>query len=156
MFEKVFLCQGENHESECCSPREFMKTEESGKLQPKRQPRGSKKQNNIVDVCTLLNQCAQAVTSAADILRAHRLYVTASPLKKMSNFVANSTITEFAKDATSLHVIDFGISYGFQWLCLIQHISERRGGPPKIHMTAIELPQPGFRPTEGLKRQGIV
>ncbi|KAL6200225.1 hypothetical protein ACLB2K_030007 [Fragaria x ananassa] len=210
MFEKVFLCQGENHESECCSPREFMNTEESGKLQPKRQPRGSKKQNNIVDVCTLLNQCAQAVasydrravnellkqirehssphgdatqrlahyfanglearlagamtpsyspvasmqTSAADILRAHPLYVTASPLKKMSNFVANSTIMELAKHATSLHIIDFGISYGFQWPCLIQHISERRGGSPKIHMTAIELPQPGFRPTERVEETG--
>ncbi|KAK9940563.1 hypothetical protein M0R45_017217 [Rubus argutus] len=72
----------------------------------------------------------------------------------MSQFFANRTILKLAKNETRLHIIDFGISYGFQWPCLIQHLSERPSGPPKLHITAIELPQPGFRPRERVEETG--
>lgn len=93
-------------------------------------------------------------TSAADILKAYHLYLAACPFRKMSNFASNNTITRAAAKATRLHVIDFGILYGFQWPTLIQKLSWRPGGPPKLRITGIEFPQPGFRPAERVEETG--
>ncbi|KAF4377529.1 hypothetical protein F8388_025020 [Cannabis sativa] len=93
-------------------------------------------------------------TSAADILKAYRLYLAACPFRKISNFTSNRTILDTAAKATSVHVIDFGILYGFQWPTLIQRLSMREGGPPKLRITGIEFPQPGFRPAERVDETG--
>lgn len=93
-------------------------------------------------------------TSAADLLKAYQLYLAACPFRKISNFVSNRTIMNAVEKATRLHVIDFGILYGFQWPTLIQRLSWRPGGPPKIRITGIELPQAGFRPAERVEETG--
>ncbi|CAJ1933138.1 unnamed protein product [Sphenostylis stenocarpa] len=92
--------------------------------------------------------------SAADMLKAYRVYVTAAPFHRMSNFLANRTILKLSQSESSVHIIDFGISYGFQWPCLIQRLSERAGGPPRLRITGIDLPQPGFRPAERVEETG--
>lgn len=92
--------------------------------------------------------------TAADILKAYYLYLAACPFRKISNFTSNKTIMNVAAKATRLHVIDFGILYGFQWPTLIQRISWRLGGPPKLRITGIEFPQPGFRPAERVEETG--
>ncbi|CAI0539844.1 unnamed protein product [Linum tenue] len=63
-------------------------------------------------------------------------------------------IYNLAEKATRLHIIDFGILYGFQWPCLIQRLSERPDGPPKLRITGIDFPQPGFRPKERVEETG--
>ncbi|XP_050236172.1 scarecrow-like protein 14 [Mercurialis annua] len=93
-------------------------------------------------------------TPVSDILKAYQVYVKACPFKRMSHFFANWTIFKLAEKATKLHIIDFGVLYGFQWPCLIQRLSERPGGPPKLRITGIELPQPGFRPAERVEETG--
>jgi hypothetical protein len=93
-------------------------------------------------------------TSAADILKAYHLYLAACPFRKVSNFASNKTINRAAAKATRLHVIDFGILYGFQWPTFIQNLSWRDGGPPKLRITGIEFPQPGFRPAERVEETG--
>ncbi|KAF8395135.1 hypothetical protein HHK36_019076 [Tetracentron sinense] len=93
-------------------------------------------------------------TSTADILKAYHLLLDACPFKKISNFFSNQTIMDVAENATRLHIIDFGIRYGFQWPCLIQRLSARPGGPPKLRITGIDLPQPGFRPAERVEETG--
>lgn len=93
-------------------------------------------------------------TSAADVLKAYYLYLAACPYRKMSNFASNKTIMNAAANATRLHVIDFGILYGFQWPTLFQRISWRDGGAPKIRITGIDFPQPGFRPAEQVEETG--
>lgn len=92
--------------------------------------------------------------TAAEKLKAYQVYLTACPFKKLSIAFANKMIASVASEATALHIIDFGILYGFQWPILIQHLSERVGGPPKLRITGIELPQPGFRPSERLEETG--
>ncbi|XP_057782834.1 scarecrow-like protein 33 [Salvia miltiorrhiza] len=92
--------------------------------------------------------------SAAVVLRGYQTYITACPFKKMSNVLANKTIKKLAHSATTLHIIDFGILYGFQWPCLIQALSERPMGPPKLRITGIDFPQPGFRPAERVADTG--
>ncbi|KAM5560146.1 scarecrow-like protein 9 [Rosa sericea] len=93
-------------------------------------------------------------TPAADVLKAYHLFLAACPFTKMSNFVSNKTIMTSSQKAMRLHVIDFGIHYGFQWPTLIQRIAMREGGPPKLRITGIEFPQPGFRPAEGVEETG--
>ncbi|GFQ08418.1 scarecrow-like protein 14 [Phtheirospermum japonicum] len=86
--------------------------------------------------------------SAAEILKAYKMFVIACPFRQMSNILANTTIGNQASSATTLHIIDFGILYGCQWPCLIHALSRRPGGPPKLRITGIDFPQPGFRPAE--------
>ncbi|KAL6501265.1 hypothetical protein OROHE_024912 [Orobanche hederae] len=92
--------------------------------------------------------------STADMLKAHKVYVRASPFMTMSNLLANRTIGKLADGAAVLHIIDFGVLYGFQWPCLILALSERPGGSPKIRITGIDFPRPGFRPAERVVETG--
>ncbi|KAI3902240.1 hypothetical protein MKX01_014371 [Papaver californicum] len=96
----------------------------------------------------------QKTPSATDLLKAYQLFMVALPFLKISNFFANQTIGNLAENATTLHIIDFGILYGFQWPCLIRRLSKRKGGPPKLRITGIGLPQPGFRPAEMVEETG--
>lgn len=93
-------------------------------------------------------------TSVVDILKAFQVYLSACPFQKMATIFANHMILDLAEKATTLHIIDFGILYGFQWPPLISRLSKRRGGPPKLRITGIELPQRGFRPAERVQETG--
>ncbi|KAL8146120.1 scarecrow-like protein 14 [Apium graveolens] len=92
--------------------------------------------------------------SAIEKIKAYQVYLSACPFTKISVFFANHMILDMASNAATLHIIDFGIQYGFQWPVLIQHLSRRPGGPPKLRITGIELPQPGFRPAEYMEATG--
>ncbi|KAK4777695.1 hypothetical protein SAY87_017882 [Trapa incisa] len=220
LFDEVLLCQP-GKDGQSCSLDDDCEHKPSKKSSENRSTRGSngrsgvrRKKNSargeVVDLWTLLTQCAQAVaindhrssmelikqirqhsspygdgnqrlayyfvnglearlagteapsylataghgTSAADILKAYQFYVQACPFKRMSNFFSNRTIMRKADAAKTLHIIDFGILYGFQWPCLIQRVSKRSCGPAKIRMTGIELPQRGFRPAERVEETG--
>ncbi|KAJ6715928.1 hypothetical protein OIU74_008632 [Salix koriyanagi] len=93
-------------------------------------------------------------TSAVDMLKAYQAYISACPFKKMAIIFANHSILNVAEKASTLHIIDFGILYGFQWPSFIYRLSSRSGGPPKLRITGIELPQSGFRPAERVQETG--
>ncbi|KAI8019680.1 GRAS family protein RAM1 [Camellia lanceoleosa] len=62
-----------------------------------------------------------------------------SPCFQFAHFTANQAIIEaFEKDEdnnnSSLHVIDFHVSYGFQWPSLIQSLSEKATGASRISL----------------------
>ncbi|CAL5353021.1 hypothetical protein CsSME_00041000 [Camellia sinensis var. sinensis] len=92
--------------------------------------------------------------SAADTLKAYEAFLTASPFQKVSFFFGNKLILKLAEKATQIHIIDFGITHGFQWPNLIQHLSRRPGGPPRVRITGIDFPQAGFRPEERAEETG--
>lgn len=89
-----------------------------------------------------------------DVLKAYQLYLAACPFKKISHFFANQTIMNAVEKAKKVHIVDYGIYYGFQWPCLIQRLSTRPGGPPRLRITAIDTPHPGFRPAERIEETG--
>uniref|UniRef100_A0A0D3EW31 Uncharacterized protein n=1 Tax=Oryza barthii TaxID=65489 RepID=A0A0D3EW31_9ORYZ len=89
-----------------------------------------------------------------DVLKAYQLYLAACPFKKISHYFANQTILNAVEKAKKVHIVDYGIYYGFQWPCLIQRLSNRPGGPPKLRITGIDTPQPGFRPAERTEETG--
>ncbi|XP_075509225.1 scarecrow-like protein 9 [Primulina tabacum] len=93
-------------------------------------------------------------TTAADYLKAYYTYLASSPFRKITNFASNKTIITKSEKAMRVHVIDFGILYGFQWPTFIQRIAARKGGPPKVRITGIDFPQPGFRPAERIQETG--
>lgn len=94
--------------------------------------------------------------TATDFLKAFQLYLAACPFKKISHFFSNQTILNVAEKAARIHVIDFGINFGFQWPSLIQRLSSVRTatGVPKLRITGIDVPQPGFRPAERIEETG--
>ncbi|CAD6215231.1 unnamed protein product [Miscanthus lutarioriparius] len=93
-------------------------------------------------------------TSTGDMLKAFNLYVKACPFRIISHYVANMTILNATKSVTRLHIIEFGIMYGFQWPILMQHLSKRSGGPPILRITGIDFPLSGFRPAERVEATG--
>ncbi|KAE8663833.1 Scarecrow-like protein 14 [Hibiscus syriacus] len=97
---------------------------------------------------------ASKKSTAADMLKSYKGYLSACPFKKLPIMYGNKMIYHMAGSASALHIVDFGILYGFQWPILIQHLSKRPGGPPKLRITGIELPQRGFRPTERIEATG--
>lgn len=97
--------------------------------------------------------CAKG-PKAVDILKAYHLYLAACPFKKISHFFATQTILNVASNAKKLHIVHFGIYFGFQWPCFLQRLSKRAGGPPSVRITGIDFPQPGFRPAERIEETG--
>ncbi|EOA14882.1 hypothetical protein CARUB_v10028208mg [Capsella rubella] len=95
-----------------------------------------------------------STTSMVDILKAYKLFVHTCPIYVTDYFAANKSIYELAVTATTLHIVDFGVLYGFQWPCLLLALSKRPGGPPKLRITGIELPQSGFRPSDRVEETG--
>ncbi|KAG5238237.1 hypothetical protein OIU78_007937 [Salix suchowensis] len=93
-------------------------------------------------------------TTAADMLKAYKTQLQACPFKKLSIAFAIKMILHAAEKATTLHIVDFGVLYGFQWPSLIQQLSLLPNGPPKLRLTGIELPQHGFRPSERIEETG--
>ncbi|KAE8696677.1 putative GRAS family transcription factor [Hibiscus syriacus] len=211
MFDEVFLVKKENGVSLSSCPlyeASQNRAANTKRRSPAKKQAGSGKE--MVDLWSLLSQCAQAVavydqrtatdllgkirhysspfgdgterlayyfakgleirlsgtgaalfthistnaTLASDVLKAHILYVSICPFKRISNLFSNRNIAKLADKATTIHVIDFGIAYGFQWPCLIQRLSTRTSGPPKLRITGIDFPQPGFRPAERIELTG--
>uniref|UniRef100_A0A0D9WBY2 Uncharacterized protein n=1 Tax=Leersia perrieri TaxID=77586 RepID=A0A0D9WBY2_9ORYZ len=93
-------------------------------------------------------------TSTKDMLKAYHLYVVACPFEMVTYYFCNKTIIDVLKGKPALHIIDFGILFGFQWPCLIQRLAKREGGPPKLRITGIDVPQPGFRPHGRIEETG--
>ncbi|XP_071691849.1 scarecrow-like transcription factor PAT1 [Rutidosis leptorrhynchoides] len=60
------------------------------------------------------------------------------PYFKFGYMSANGAIAEAMKDENRVHIIDFQIGQGSQWVPLIQAFAARRGGPPSIRITAFD------------------
>ncbi|KAL3629868.1 hypothetical protein CASFOL_026180 [Castilleja foliolosa] len=93
-------------------------------------------------------------TTASDWLRAFYTCTASHPFIKVSIFIINQLITLKSEKAMRIHVIDFGILHGFHWPSFIQSLSRREGAPPKLRITGIDFPQPGFRPAERVEETG--
>ncbi|CAO1940237.1 unnamed protein product [Urochloa humidicola] len=93
-------------------------------------------------------------TSTADFLRAYQLFMAACCCKKVAFAFSNKTIFDAVSGRRRLHIVDYGIGYGFQWPGLLRGLAGRPGGPPEVRITGIDLPQPGFRPAHHIDETG--
>ncbi|RCV15563.1 hypothetical protein SETIT_3G066300v2 [Setaria italica] len=93
-------------------------------------------------------------TSTTDMLKAYRLFTAACPFTKVAYYYSNQTIVDVSVERPRVHIIDFGIVFGFQWPSLIQRFANRQGGPPNLRITGIDVPEPGFRPCKKIEETG--
>ncbi|CAO2150328.1 unnamed protein product [Urochloa humidicola] len=93
-------------------------------------------------------------TSTADFLKAYQLFMAACCCKKVAFAFSNKTIFDAVSGRKRLHIVDYGIGYGFQWPGLLRGLAARHGGPPEVRITGIDLPQPGFRPARHIEDTG--
>ncbi|WVZ07264.1 hypothetical protein V8G54_020610 [Vigna mungo] len=156
-----------------------VKGEEQDGGKDRSKKKGRKKE--IVDLRNLLLMCAQSVAhyftnghdarlvgvgsggheqfsflnsqriTTAEYLKAYQVFLSFTHFKKFTYFFANTMIMEAAAKSETVHIIDFRILFGFQWVILIKFLSNKEGGPPKLRITGIKFPQPGFRPSERIE-----
>jgi hypothetical protein len=93
-------------------------------------------------------------TSATDWLEAYSILIAACPFKRASYYFANQTILDVSQRQPRVHIVDFGISFGFQWPLMIQMFARQEWGAPKLRITGIEVPRPGLRPCEMIEETG--
>ena len=83
----------------------------------------------------------------------HLLYEIC-PFFKFGYLSANGAIAEAIKGENFVHVIDFQIAQGSQWITLIQALAARPGGPPHVRITGIDDPVSEYARGEGLDLVG--
>uniref|UniRef100_A0A0E0KG43 Uncharacterized protein n=1 Tax=Oryza punctata TaxID=4537 RepID=A0A0E0KG43_ORYPU len=90
-----------------------------------------------------------------DILKVFHLCLSTCPFLRASYYFSNRTIVDVSKGTPQVHIIDFGIYFGFQWPSLFEELAKIEDGPPKLRITGIELPESGFRPYARSKNIGL-
>nr|AWJ68066.1 GRAS10 [Tamarix hispida] len=76
--------------------------------------------------------------ASSDLLSYMHLLYEVCPYIKFGYMSANGAIAEAMKDENRVHIIDFHIGQGSQWVTLIQAFAARPGGPPHIRITGID------------------
>uniref|UniRef100_A0A7N0RIJ5 Scarecrow-like transcription factor PAT1 n=1 Tax=Kalanchoe fedtschenkoi TaxID=63787 RepID=A0A7N0RIJ5_KALFE len=76
--------------------------------------------------------------ASSDLFSYMHILYEVCPYFKFGYMSANGAIAEAMKDEDRVHIIDFRIGQGSQWLTLIRAFAARPGGPPHIRITSIE------------------
>nr|XP_018674099.1 PREDICTED: chitin-inducible gibberellin-responsive protein 1-like [Musa acuminata subsp. malaccensis] len=73
------------------------------------------------------------------------------PYFKFGYMAANGAIADALKNEDRIHIIDFQIAQGTQWVTLIQALAARPGGPPHVRITGINDPVAEYTQGDGLQ-----
>lgn len=76
--------------------------------------------------------------ASAELLSYMHILYEVCPYFKFGYMSANGAIAEAMKDEDRVHIIDFQIAQGSQWITLIQAFAARPGGSPHIRITGID------------------
>jgi hypothetical protein len=57
------------------------------------------------------------------------------PYERLGHFFCTTRILNVFKGVMRVHVVDYGILYGFHWPCLIKELANRPEGPPHLRIT---------------------
>ncbi|XP_030932621.1 scarecrow-like transcription factor PAT1 [Quercus lobata] len=87
---------------------------------------------------TICNAVKCKEPESKDLLSYMHILYEVCPYFKFGYMSANGAIAEAMKDEKRVHIIDFQIAQGSQWLTLIQAFASRPGGPPHIRITGID------------------
>lgn len=92
--------------------------------------------------------------TSADLLSYMHILYEACPYFKFGYMSANGAIAEAVKDENHIHIVDFQIAQGSQWITLIQALAARPGGPPHIRITGIDDSMSAYARGGGLQIVG--
>lgn len=79
-----------------------------------------------------------------ELLSYMRILYDICPYFKFGYMAANGAIAEALRNEDRIHIIDFQIAQGTQWITLIQALAARPGGPPHVRITGIDDPVSKF------------
>ncbi|TYK25996.1 scarecrow-like protein 21 [Cucumis melo var. makuwa] len=80
----------------------------------------------------------------------HMLYEIC-PYLKFGYMAANGVIAEACRNEDRIHIIDFQITQGTQWLTLLQALAARPSGAPHVRITGIDDPVSKYARGDGLE-----
>uniref|UniRef100_A0A0D6R702 Uncharacterized protein n=1 Tax=Araucaria cunninghamii TaxID=56994 RepID=A0A0D6R702_ARACU len=86
----------------------------------------------------------------SDNLSAMQILFEVCPCFKFGFLAANGAICEAFKDDKKVHILDFDIGQGSQYMNLMKAFAERPGGPPFVRITGVDDPETIKRSTGGL------
>ncbi|TKY48998.1 Chitin-inducible gibberellin-responsive protein 1 [Spatholobus suberectus] len=75
-----------------------------------------------------------------ELLSYMQLLFEICPYLKFSYMAANGAIAEACRNEDRIHIIDFQIAQGTQWMTLLQALAARPGGAPHVRITGIDDP----------------
>ncbi|CAL0322947.1 unnamed protein product [Lupinus luteus] len=76
------------------------------------------------------------------------------PYLKFGYMAANGAIAEACRNENRIHIIDFQIAQGTQWMTLLQALAARPGGAPHVRITGIDDPVSKYARGDGLEIVG--
>jgi hypothetical protein len=92
---------------------------------------------------------------SSDRLAAMQILFEVCPCFKYGFMAANRVIIEAFKDEKRVHIIDFDISQGSQYIELIQTIASQPGKKPHVRLTGVDDPDSVQRSVGGLRIIGL-
>ncbi|XP_057442781.1 scarecrow-like protein 1 [Lotus japonicus] len=91
---------------------------------------------------------------SSDRLAAMQILFEVCPCFKFGFIAANGAIAEAVKNEKKVHIIDFDINQGSQYITLIQTLASRPGKPPHVRLTGVDDPESVQRSVGGLNNIG--
>uniref|UniRef100_A0A0E0MIE5 Uncharacterized protein n=1 Tax=Oryza punctata TaxID=4537 RepID=A0A0E0MIE5_ORYPU len=92
--------------------------------------------------------------SLVEYLKVYKLYMAACCFKKVALIFAAMTIMQAVQGKKRLHIVDYGARCGLHWPDLFRRLGSREDGPPEVRITIVDIPQPGFRPSQSIEAAG--
>ncbi|KAJ1441932.1 hypothetical protein SESBI_01141 [Sesbania bispinosa] len=89
-----------------------------------------------------------------DLLSYMQLLYDVCPYFKFGYMAANGAIAEACRNEDHIHIIDFQIAQGTQWMTLLQALAARPGGAPHVRITGIDDPVSRYARGDGLEAVG--
>ncbi|XWS11149.1 hypothetical protein CRYUN_Cryun38cG0058800 [Craigia yunnanensis] len=86
-----------------------------------------------------------------DLLSYKQILYEICPHLKFGYMAANGAIAEACRTEDHIHIIDFQIAQGTQWVTLLQALAARPGGAPHVRITGIDDPFSKFAHGGGLE-----
>jgi hypothetical protein len=75
-----------------------------------------------------------------DLLSYMQILYEICPYLKFGYMAANGAIADACKNENRIHIIDFQIAQGTQWITLLQALAAKPGGAPHVRITGIDDP----------------
>lgn len=89
-----------------------------------------------------------------DLLSYMHILYEICPYLKFGYMAANGAIAEACRNENRIHIIDFQIAQGTQWITLLQALAAKPSGPPHVRITGIDDPLNHYARGAGLEAVG--
>lgn len=94
------------------------------------------------------------IPPSTDRLSAMQVLFEVCPCFRFGFMAANGAIIEAFKGEKRVHIIDFDINQGSQYITLLQTLANQPGKPPHLRLTGVDDPESVQRAVGGLKHIG--